>query len=97
LWEVLDAPESGIFEAADAAANVCWRRSVRADSAPTLTKGAVTRDDASAHAARSNIQAGTSSPRSAADPLSVQRKMTLSAFATASWIATRVPNHGCHW
>jgi hypothetical protein len=41
-------------------------------------------------------QAGTSSQRSAADPLNVQRKTTPPAFAIASWIATRLPNHGCH-
>ena len=89
-------PENGAFEGADDAVNVCWRRSVRADSAPTLTKGAVATHDPSAQAARSNIQAGTSSQRSAADPLSVQRKTTPSAFSIASWIATRTPNHGCH-
>jgi hypothetical protein len=92
----LDAPESGAFDDADDAFNACWRRSVRADSAPTLTKGAVARRSSSGHAAQSNIQAGTSSQRSASDPLSVQRKTTPSAFSIDSWIATRVPNHGCH-
>ena len=47
------------------------------------------------HLARSNIQAGTSSHRSAAEPLNVQRKTMPSALSIASWIATRIPNHGC--
>jgi len=45
--------------------------------------------------ARSNIQAGTSSHRSAAEPLNVQQKTTPSALSTVPWIATRIPNHGC--
>ncbi len=89
-------PEDDTLEGADDAVNVCWRRSARADSAPTLTKGDVATHDTSAHAARSNIQAGTSSQRSAADPLSVQRKTTPCAFSIASWMTTHITNHGCH-
>jgi hypothetical protein len=50
----------------------------------------------SAQAARSNIQAGTSSHRVASEPLSVQRKTTSSDLATAWWTKTDRPNHGCH-
>ena len=64
-------------------------------SASMLTKGDAVSRDGSRHLARSNIQAGTSSHRSAAEPLNVQRKTTPSALSTASWIATRIPNHGC--
>jgi len=60
-----------------------------------LTKGDAVSRGESMHLARSNIQAGTSSNRSAAEPLNVQRKTTPSALSTASWIATRIPNHGC--
>ena len=60
-----------------------------------LTKGDAVSRDGSRHLARSNIQAGTSNNRSAAEPLNVQRKTTPSALSTASWIATRIPNHGC--
>jgi hypothetical protein len=71
------------------------RRSANADSAATATKGLVESIAPSAQAARSNIQAGTSSQRSASDPLSVHRKMAQSALSTASWMQTRSPNHGC--
>ncbi len=77
------------------ALNTCRRRSDSTDSAPMLTKGDAVSRGESRHLDRSNIQAGTSSHRSAAEPLNVQRKMTLSALSIASWIATRIPNHGC--
>src|ERR1700716_4351540 len=56
-------------------------------AAETLTKGDAVSRDGSRHLARSNIQAGTSNNRSAAEPLNVQRKTTPSALSTASWIA----------
>jgi hypothetical protein len=49
-----------------------------------LTKGDAVSRDGSWHLARSNIHAGTSSHRSAAEPLNVQRKTTPSALSTAS-------------
>ena len=49
-----------------------------------LTNGDVVSRGGSRTAARSNIQAGTSSHRSAAEPLNVQRKTTPSALSTAS-------------
>jgi hypothetical protein len=48
-----------------------------------LTKGDMVSRVESRHLARSNIQAGTSSHRSAAEPLNVQRKTTSSALSTA--------------
>jgi hypothetical protein len=48
-----------------------------------LTKGNAVSRGGSRHFARSNIQAGTSSHRSAAEPLNVQRKTTSSVFSTA--------------
>jgi hypothetical protein len=59
--------------------NACRRRSDSADSASMLTKGDAVSRVGSRHLARSNIQAGTSSPRSAAEPPNVRRKTTLSA------------------
>ena len=64
-------------------------------SASMPTKGDAVSCGGSGQVARSNIQAGTSSHRSAAEPFNVQRKTTPSALSTASWIATRNPNHGC--
>jgi len=60
-----------------------------------LTKGDAVSRGGWGQAARSNIQAGTSSHRSAAEPLNVQRKTTPSALSAAAWIATRILNHGC--
>jgi len=60
-----------------------------------LTKGDAVSRGGSGQAARSNIQAGTSSHRSVAEPLNVQRKTTPSTLSAASWIATRILNHGC--
>ena len=60
------------------------------------TKGVVESVAWPAHAARSNIQAGISSQRSASDPLSVQRKSTPPALPIVPWTQTRRPNHGCH-
>jgi hypothetical protein len=91
----LDAPECGAFDDDSGGFNACRRRSDSTDSASMLTKGDAVSRDGSRHLARSNIQAGTSSHRSAAEPLNVQRKTTPSALSTASWIATRIPNHGC--
>jgi hypothetical protein len=48
-----------------------------------LTKGDAVSRGESRHLARSNIQAGTSSHRSAPEPLSVQQKTTPSALSTA--------------
>ena len=45
-------------------------------------------------AARSNIQAGTSSQRSASEASSVQRKTTPSALSITAWTQTSRPNHG---
>src|SRR6266404_6842438 len=47
-----------------------------------LTNGRAAKTSASGHAVRSNIQAGTSSQRSACDPSSVQRKTTSPALST---------------
>jgi hypothetical protein len=92
----LDAPECGAFDDDSGGFfNACRSRSDSADSASMLTKGDVVSRDRSGHIARSNIQAGTSSHRSKAEPLNVQRQTTPSALSTASWIATRIPNHGC--
>ena len=60
------------------------------------TKGDVVSVAWPGHAARSNIQAGISSQRSASDPLSVQRKSTPPALPIVPWTQTRRPNHGCH-
>ena len=94
-YEDLDAPEYGAFDDDRGGFNACRRRSDSTDSASMLTKGDAVSGDGSRHLARSNIQAGTSNHRSAAEPLNVQRKTTPSALSTASWIATRIPNHGC--
>jgi hypothetical protein len=91
----MDAPEYGAFDDDSGGFNVCWRRSDNADSASMLTKGDVVSRGGSGHITRSNIQVGTSSHRSAAEPLNVQRKTTPSALSIASWIATDIPNHGC--
>jgi hypothetical protein len=91
----MDAPECGTFDDDSGGSNACRRRSDSADSASMLTKGDAVSRCGWGQAARSNIQAGTSSHRSAAEPLNVQRKTTTSALSTASWIATRIPNHGC--
>jgi len=91
----LDAPECGTFDDEGGRFNACRRRSNSADNASMLTKGDAVSRDESRHLARSNIQAGTSSHRSAAEPLNVQRKTTPSALSTDPWIATRIPNHGC--
>jgi hypothetical protein len=48
-----------------------------------LTKGDAVSRGESRHLARSNIQAGTSSHRSASEPLNEQRKMTPSALSIA--------------
>jgi hypothetical protein len=48
-----------------------------------LTKGDAVSRGESKHLARSNIQAGTSSHRSAPEPLNVQRKTTPSPLSTA--------------
>jgi hypothetical protein len=48
-----------------------------------LTNGDAVSRGGSRHLARSNIQAGTSSHRAAAEPLNVQRKMTPSALSIA--------------
>jgi hypothetical protein len=91
----MDAPECGTFDDDSGAFNACRRRSDSADRASTLTKGDAVSRGGWGQAARSNIQAGTSNNRSAAEPLNVQRKTTPSDLSTASWIATRIPNHGC--
>src|SRR4030081_999133 len=91
----LDAPECGAFDDDSGGFNACRRRSDSTDSASILTKGDAVSRDGSRHLARSNIQAGTSNNRSAAEPRNVQRKTTPSALSTASWIASRIPNHGC--
>jgi hypothetical protein len=91
----MDAPECGAFDDDSGGFNARRRRSDNANSASMLTKGDVVSLGGSGHIARSNIQAGTSSHRSAVEPLNVQRKTTPSALSTASWIATRIPNHGC--
>jgi hypothetical protein len=49
-----------------------------------LIKGDALSRVGSGHLTRSNIQAGTSSHRSVAEPLNVQRKTTSSALSTAS-------------
>src|SRR5512135_3191186 len=61
-----------------------------------LINGEVAKCLWSGQAARSNIQAGTSSQRSASNPVSVQRKTSPSVFAIVSWTATRIVDHGCH-
>jgi len=62
----LDVLESGAFDDDDGGFfNACARKSNSAESADMLTKGAVTSRDGSGQAARSNIQAGISSQRSA--------------------------------
>jgi hypothetical protein len=91
----LDAPECGAFDDDSGDFIACRRRSDSIDSASMLTKGDVVSRGGWGQADRSNIQAGTSSHRSAAEPLNVQRKTTPSALSTAPWIATRIPNHGC--
>src|SRR4030081_1591398 len=91
----LDAPECGAFDDDSGSFNACRRRSDSADSASMLTKGDAVSRGESRHFARSNIQAGTSTHRSAAEPLNVQRKTTPSPLSTAPWMATRIPNHGC--
>jgi hypothetical protein len=91
----LDAPEYGAFGDDSGGFNACRRRSDSIDSASMLTKGDAVSSGGWGQAARSNIQAGTSSHRSAAEPLNVQRKTTPSALSSTSWIATRIPNHGC--
>jgi len=91
----LHEPESGAFDDADRSFNARSRSAESAVSAFKLANGASIKGNESGQVARSNIQAGTSSHRSAAEPLNVQRKTTPSALSTASWIATRIPNHGC--
>jgi hypothetical protein len=91
----VDAPECGAFDDDTGGFNACLRRSDSADRASMLTKGDAVSRGRSRHLARSNIQAGTSSHRAAAEPFNVQRKMAPSALSTTSWIATRIPNHGC--
>jgi hypothetical protein len=76
----LDVPECRAFDDGRAAFNACRRRSDSADSAFMLTKGDPVSRVESRHLARSNIQAGTSSHRSEALPLNVQRKTTSSAL-----------------
>jgi hypothetical protein len=80
----MDAPECGAFDDGSGGFNACRRRSDSADNASTLTKGDAISRVASRHLTRSNIQAGTSSHRSAAEPLNVQRKTTSSALSTTS-------------
>jgi len=54
------------------------------ESAGALTQGIAESVARSKQAARSNIHAGTSSQRSASEPLSVQRKTTPSILWTAA-------------
>lgn len=65
------------------------------DSADISTPGVTATRACSGKPDRSNIQAGISSQRSDADPLSVHRNATPSDFASVSWTATPIPNHGC--
>jgi hypothetical protein len=82
--EDLDAPESGAFDDAFLSFNVCSSKPASADSAAMSTNGAAVTKAKSAQLERSNIQAGTSSHRSASHPLSVQRKTTPPALSIAS-------------
>jgi hypothetical protein len=80
----MDVPECDAFDDGCGSFNACRRRSDSADSASMLTKGDALSRVGSGHLTRSNIQAGTSSHRSVAEPLNVQRKTTSSALSTAS-------------
>src|SRR5262245_27388557 len=71
--ERLDTPESGAFDDAKRLSSACRKSAASAVSAARSTwASAATRTRAQAD--RSNIQAGTSSQRSASEPLRLQRK-----------------------
>ena len=70
------------------------KRAESADSAPRSIAGAAV-IAICAQAARSNIQAGSSSQRPAVWPSTLQRKTSPPPFAITSWIATARPNQGC--
>jgi hypothetical protein len=82
----LAAPETGVFDDniwplhfAASAINAC-----STDNAARSTRGSCA-IPISRHAARSNIQAGSSSQRSVAPPSREQRRTVPSAFSTVSW------------
>jgi len=79
----LDEPESGAFDDADRSFNARSRSAESAASAFKLANGASI-SNGSGQTARSNIQVGTSSQRSASDPINVQRKAMPSALSIAS-------------
>jgi hypothetical protein len=80
----LHEPESGAFDDADRSFNARSRSAESAVSALKLANGASIEGNESGQVARSNIQAGTSSQRSASDPVNVQRKAMPSALSIAS-------------
>ncbi|KRR29863.1 hypothetical protein [Bradyrhizobium retamae] len=90
------APESKAFDDAVRAFNTSDRTPTSTDSADESKKSVVVTTESSAQATRSNIQAGISSHRVVSEPLSMQRKTTLSDLAIAWWTKTGRPNHGCH-
>jgi hypothetical protein len=86
--EAHDAPESGTFDDAGRAFTTSARSFPKPDSAAMSTKGLVESVAWPAQAAWSNIHAGTSSQRSASDPLSVQLNTAPLALSIVPWMQT---------
>jgi hypothetical protein len=80
----LHEPESGAFDDADRSFNARSRSAESATSALKLVNGTFVNGNGSGQVARSNIQAGTSSQRSASNPVNVQRKEMPSTLSIAS-------------
>src|SRR5262249_1399636 len=101
-WLARASPTSSLREAHDAPQgdalvrllSASRTRSDNALSSAMETWGVGARGKASRQAARSNIQAGSSS-RWPPPPVKVQRKTMPSERLTVSWTATRRPNQGC--
>ena len=94
LREAHDAPQGDAVDAVAPLFSTSRRRSDNARSPIVETSGDVARGKQSRQAARSNIQAGSSSWRPP-PPVKVQRKTMPPKRPTASWTATRRPNQGC--
>ncbi len=95
LREAHDAPQRDAVDAVTGSLSASRKRSANAQSAALATWGVVLRGNRSRQAARSNIQAGSSNWRPP-PPVNVQRNTMPSERLTNSWIATRIPNQGCH-
>jgi len=79
----IDALKCGAFDDARGSLNTCRKSAASALSA-AKSAWASTAARTRAHAERSNIQAGTSSQRSASEPLKLQRKTMLPNLPIAS-------------